>query len=100
VSEDALDQLYQLKLIGDQESPVLSYLLPACGRGDPGGRSDQAVELADASIKFSPDLPQPYFALAQALWHQNHFQPDKILLRFSRGRRHIPSLSQFRGAFL
>jgi tetratricopeptide (TPR) repeat protein len=94
-------QLYQLKLNeGIRNLPILSYLLI---RETEQARKDRnydlAVELATASIKFSPDLPQPYFALAQALWNQNHFQLGKILSAFSAGQvarlKHYPSALRF-----
>jgi len=97
VSKGELDQPYQLKLDkGIRNLPILSYLLireaeQARKRGD----FNQAVELANSSIKFSPDLPQPYFELAKTLWHQNHFQLDNILYAFLKGQmaqfRHYPS---------
>jgi tetratricopeptide (TPR) repeat protein len=96
-----VEKLYQLKLDkGIRNLPILSYLLireteQACKDGD----CDLAVELANASIKFSPDLPQPYFALAQALWNQNHFQLGRILSAFSSGQiarfKHYPSALRF-----
>src|SRR3990172_4004856 len=43
------------------------------------GDDDHAVALAASAIKFSPDLPQPYVAMAQARWHQNPFQLQLIL---------------------
>jgi len=47
--------------------------------------SDEAVRMAAYSIKFSPDLPQPYFELARALWSQNPFQLHKILPEVLKG---------------
>lgn len=101
VNKIELDQLYQLKLDkGIRNLPILSYLMireaeQARKRGD----LDQAVELANSSIKFSPDLSQPYFELAQALWHQNHFQLDKIFSTFFKGQatqfRHYLSFLNF-----
>ncbi len=38
------------------------------------GYSDQAVEWANYSVKFSPDLPEPYVELARALWSKNLLQ--------------------------
>jgi tetratricopeptide (TPR) repeat protein len=97
VSKNELDQLYQLKLDkGIRNLPILSYLLiREVEEAIKRGQSDQAVELATSSIQFSPDLPQPYFKLAQALWHQDHFQLDQILSAFFKGQmapfRHYPS---------
>ena len=41
--------------------------------------------MATYSIKFSPQLPQPFFELARAYWHQNPFQLHKILPEVFRG---------------
>jgi tetratricopeptide (TPR) repeat protein len=82
-----LDQLYQVKLDkGIRNVPILSSLLirqseQARGKGD----VDQAVQMALYAITFSPDLPQPYFELARALWHQNFFQLHQILPEVLKG---------------
>ena len=82
-----LDQLYQSKLDkGIRNVPIFSFFLireseQARGRGD----SDQAVRMALYAVKFSPDLPQPYFELARALWHQSPFQLHKILPEVIKG---------------
>ena len=87
LSQKELDQLYQLKLDqGARNIPLLSFLLireseKTRGKGD----ADQAVRIAIYAIKFSPDLPQPYFELARALWHQNPFQLHKILPEVLKG---------------
>ncbi len=87
LSEKELDQLYQLKLDqGTRNIPLLSLLLireseKTRGKGD----ADQAVRMAIYAIKFSPDLPQPYFELARALWHQSPFQLHKILPEVLKG---------------
>ena len=87
LSQKELDQFYQLKLDrGIRNLPILSFLLireseQARGKGD----ADQAVRMAITSTKFSPDLPQPYFELARALWHQNPFQLHKILPEVLKG---------------
>ncbi len=87
LTQNQLDQLHQLKLDrGIRNVPVLSLLLireseQARKKGD----SDQAIQTATYSIKLSPDLPQPYFALARALWHQNPFQLHKILSEVFKG---------------
>jgi len=76
-----LDQLYEWKLDrGLRNVPTLSLMLiresqQAHRKGD----NDHAVTLAAYAIKFSPDLSQPYVALAQARWHQNPFQLHLIL---------------------
>jgi tetratricopeptide (TPR) repeat protein len=87
LSQKELDQLYQSKLDkGIRNVPILSFLLireseQARGKGD----ADQAVRMAAYSIKLSPDLPQPYFGLARALWSQNLFQLHKILPEVLKG---------------
>jgi len=87
LSQKELDPLYQFKLDkGIQNVPILTFLLireseKARGKGD----ADHAVRMAMYSIKFSPELPQPYFELARALWHQNPFQLHKILPELLKG---------------
>ena len=87
ISEKDLDLLYQLKLDrGIRNLPLLSHLLiREAEQVRRGGDADQAVRRAGYSIKFSPDLPQPYFELARTLWHQNPFQVHQILLEVYRG---------------
>ncbi len=82
-----LNQLYQLKLDkGFQNVPVLSFLLiRASEQAREKGDNDQAIQMARYSIKFSPDLPLPYFELGRDLWHQNPFQPYKVLSEVFRG---------------
>lgn len=41
--------------------------------------------MATYSIKFSPQLPQPFFELARAYWYRNPFQLHKILPEVFRG---------------
>ncbi len=87
LSRQELDQLYQLKLDkGIRNVPILSFLLirqseQAREKGD----ADRAIQMALYSITFLPDLPQPYFELARALWHQNFFQLHKILPEVLKG---------------
>ena len=87
LNQKELNQLYQLKLDkGFQNAPVLSFLLiRASEQSRKKGDSDQAIQMATYSIKFSPDLPDPYFELARDLWHQNPFQPYKILSEVFKG---------------
>ncbi len=100
-TQGELDQLYQLKLDkGIRNLPVLSYwLIREAEQAGKRKEFNRAVELANASVRFSPDLPQPYFELAKTLWHQNYFQPDKILSAFFKGQmaqfRHYPSALGF-----
>ena len=88
VSQKELDQLYQMKLDkGIKNLPLLSlYLIREAEQGRREGDSDRAIEIATYSIKFSPNLPQPYFELARARWHQNPFQLHKILPEIFRGQ--------------
>ncbi len=82
-----LDQLYQLKLDkGFQNVPVLSFLLiRASEQARKKGDNDLAIQMARSAIKFSPDLPHPYYELGRDLWHQNPFQVHKILSEVFRG---------------
>jgi len=86
-SRQELDQLYQLKLDkGIRNVPTFSFLLmrqseQAREKGD----ADRAIQMALYSITFSPDLPQPYFELARALWRQNFFQLHKIFPEVFKG---------------
>ena len=82
-----LDQLYQLKLDkGIRNVPILSFILiRESKRARDKEDADQAIQMATYSIKFSPDLPRPYFELARALWYQNPFQLYKILTEVLRG---------------
>jgi hypothetical protein len=82
-----LDQLYQLKLDrGVRNVPIFTFLLiRESGQARRRGDTDGAVRMAAYSIKFSPDLPQPYFELARALWSQNPFQLHKILPEILKG---------------
>jgi len=97
VSKKELDQLYELKLDrGIQNVSLLSFfLIREAEQARRKGDSDRAVEMATYSIKFSPQLPQPFFELSRAYWHQNPFQLHKILPEAFRGLiaqlRHYPS---------
>ncbi len=84
-----LDQLFQVKLDkGIRNVPILSFLLiRESGRARKKGDTEQAIQMAADSIRFSPDLPQPYFELARALYHQNPFQLHKILHEVLKGKR-------------
>jgi len=86
-NQKELNQLYQLKLDkGVQNVPVLSFLLIRASEQARKKRdNDQAIQMATYSIKFSPDLPDPYFELARDLWHQNPFQLYKILSEVFKG---------------
>ena len=87
LNEKELNQLYQVKLDkGFQNVPVLSsFLIRASEQARKKGENDQAILLASYSIKFSPDLPQPYFELARNFWHQSPFQLYRILSEVFRG---------------
>jgi len=96
-----LDELYELKLDkGVQNVPLLSFfLIREAGQARRRGDFHRALEMAAYSIRFSPELPQPYFELARIRWHQNPFQLHKILPEVSRGLiaqlRHYPSSLKF-----
>ena len=83
-----LDQLYQLKLDrGVRNVPLLSYFLIRQARQSrKAGNPDQAVRFASYSIKFSPDLPEPYLELSRALWHQDHLQVHRSLFELWKGQ--------------
>ena len=87
INPKELDQLYQVKLDkGIRNVPILSFLLiRESVRARRKGEIDQAVRMAADSIKFSPDLSQPYFEFARALYHQNPFQLHKILRELLKG---------------
>jgi len=101
INPKELDHLYQVKLDkGIRNIPLLSLLLiressQAMARGE----FDQAIEIVRYSIKFSPDLPEPYFAMAKALWHQSPFQLHKILYEIGKGEiaqiRYYPTSLKF-----
>ncbi len=82
-----LDQLSQLKLDkGIRNIPILSFLLiRESEQSRKKGEAERAVQMALYSVRFSPDLPQPYFGLAWALWSQNPFQLHKILPEVFKG---------------
>jgi tetratricopeptide (TPR) repeat protein len=87
LNQKELNLFYQLKLDkGLQNVPVLSFLLiRASERAKKKGEKDQAIQMATFAIRFSPDLPQPYFELARDLWNQNPFQLYKILSEVFKG---------------
>lgn len=101
LSAKELDQLYQVKLDrGIRNAPLLSFLLIRQSRQNrSAGQSDLAVESANYAVKFSPDLPEPYFELSRALWHQNPVQVQKPLIQLWRGQlarfRYYPTALQF-----
>jgi tetratricopeptide (TPR) repeat protein len=87
LSKKELNPLYQLKLDkGFHNIPVLSFLLIRTSeRARKKGDKDQALQMATYAVKFSPDLPQPYYELARDLWYQNPFQLHKILTEVFKG---------------
>jgi tetratricopeptide (TPR) repeat protein len=89
INPKELEQLYQVKLDkGIRNVPILSFLLiRESGRARKKGETEQAIRMATESIKFSPDLSQPYFELARALFHQNPFQLHKILREVLKGEK-------------
>lgn len=101
INPKELDQLYQVKLDkGIRNIPLLSLLLTReSTQAMAKGEVDQAIEMARYSIKFSPDLPDPYFAMAKVLWHQNPFQIHKVLSELVKGEiaqiRYYPNSLKF-----
>ena len=97
ISTRDLDLLYQLKLDkGIRNLPLLSHLLIREAEQTRKGRdADQSVRIADYSVRFSPELPQPYFGLARNLWHQSPFRVHQAFSEVVRGFvaqfRHYPS---------
>jgi tetratricopeptide (TPR) repeat protein len=93
--------LYQSKLDqGIRNIPLLSlYAMRQAKESRETGRSDQALEWAALSVKFSPDLPDPYFELARALWSKNLLQIHKPFFELWKGlKAHIrffPTSLQF-----
>ena len=87
LSQKELDPLYQLKLDkGLLNVPVLSFLLiRASETARKKGDEDQAIQAAAYAVKFSPDLPEPYYELARDLWYQNPFQLHKTLSEVFKG---------------
>jgi tetratricopeptide (TPR) repeat protein len=81
VSKEELDRLHQLKLDrGLRNVPVFSSMLAReAERARKGGDLERAVEFAQYSVKFSPDLPEPYFELARQRFYRNSFQLPEIL---------------------
>jgi len=86
-SKEELGRLYQLKLDrGLRNIPVLSSLLiRESERARKRGDLERAVEIAQYSVKFSPDLPEPYFELARQKFYRNWFQLPEILNEVYRG---------------
>ncbi|HSB05768.1 MAG TPA: tetratricopeptide repeat protein [Thermodesulfobacteriota bacterium] len=106
LSPSELDQLYQLKLDkGIRNIPLLSsFLIREAEKSRLAGNSDQAVEWTRYAVKFSPDLPGPYFALSRALWHKNPLEIHRILFEVWKGQgarlRYYPTALQlFYNAF-
>jgi tetratricopeptide (TPR) repeat protein len=100
LSPSELDQLYQLKLDkGLRNIPLLSsFLIREAEKSRQAGNSDQAVERARYAVKFSPDLPGPYFALSWALWYKNPLEIHRTLLELWKGQiarlRYYPTALQ------
>jgi tetratricopeptide (TPR) repeat protein len=82
-----IEPVYQLKLDrGIQNLPVLSFLLiREAEEARKAGDLQRALEMADYSIRFSPDLPQPYFELARVRFSQNPFKVYVVLSDISHG---------------
>ncbi|NWF92374.1 MAG: tetratricopeptide repeat protein [Syntrophaceae bacterium] len=97
LSKKTVDSLHEAKLDrGIRNLPILSYALireaeKAIQDGDP----NRGLELATYAIQFSPDLPQPYFELARARWHEGPFEFFEVLSILIKGQKarlqHYPS---------
>lgn len=76
-----LERLYQTKIErGFRNIPLISfYLIRESRQAIKNGESDLAIELSNYSIKFSPDLYQPYLELAQAYWNKSPFLVHKYV---------------------
>ena len=83
-----LEKLHQLQLDkGIRNLPVVSHLLVTeARRAREAGRLDDALRLANVAVKFSPQLPLPYFELARIHWKRSPFQFDKIVPEMLRGQ--------------
>ena len=83
-----LDKLYQLQLDkGIRNLPLVSHLLVTeARRARETGRLDDAFRLANVAVKFSPELPFPYFELARITWKRSPFQFEKIVPQMLRGQ--------------
>ena len=83
-----LDKLHQLQLDkGIRNLPVVSDLLVTeARRAREAGRLDDALRLANVAVKFSPELPLPYFELARIHWKRSPFQFEKIVPEMLRGQ--------------
>ncbi len=100
-SPEELDRLYQMKLDrGFRNVPILSFaLIREADRARRRGELERAVEIARYSVKFSPDLPEPYFELARQKFYRNCFQLPEIFSDVYRGAiaqfRYFPSSLRF-----
>ena len=83
-----LEKLHQLQLDkGIRNLPVVSHLLVTeARRAREAGRLDDALRLANVAVKFSPELPLPYFELARIHWKRSPFQFEKIVPEMLRGQ--------------
>ncbi len=86
-SPEGLDRLYQTKLErGLRNIPILSFaLIREAERARRRGGSERAVEIARYAVKFSPDLPEPYFELARQKFYRNCFLLPDIFSEVYRG---------------
>jgi hypothetical protein len=78
-STKELDQMFQWKADhGVRNIPILSALLIRMSEQSRRQRNaDQAIQLANQAVRFSPDLAQPYFELAKA--HGSRDLPPVVL---------------------
>src|SRR4030042_4625104 len=76
-----LDQVYLATLErGIKNLPVLSSLFVLeAEKARRAKDHDRAVRLAAYAVKFSPDMPQPYFELARTRWSQNPIHLHQVV---------------------
>lgn len=101
-----LDQLYLLKLEkGIRNLPIISFLLiRESEKWMKEGDTELSIELAQYSIKFSPDHFGPYFGLAYAYWHKSLFNAHLVIASIFKGLKkmacyHPDSLNFFYNLF-
>ena len=105
-STKELDQMFQWKADqGVRNIPILSSLLIRMSeQSRRQGNADQAIQLANQAVRFSPNLAQSYFELAKAHGSRDLLRPDQALFVFFKGMaaqvKYFPSsLQLFYNAF-
>ena len=87
LSAKDLDQLYELKLDREiRNIPAVSFfLIREAQEARKAGDKDRSIQLAASAVRFSPDLPEPYFEVARARWSQSPFQLGRIFSPLFQG---------------